>query len=129
MLNHCSRRDVVVEMAQWVIPDSGPSGRRGFDDASVLNHLEAEFGHGTHFEPVKMVESLRQDGLWDRFLRLPTSSFVSAIADHRPKQGWRRPWRVLTWATRAIAVVVTFTIVAPIMIVVAGLRFVITGTA
>ena len=89
VLNHCSRKDGVVDYAQWTIPDSGPSGRIGFDDENVINFLETDFNHGTHFDPTTMIESLQNDGLWDRFLRLPVQSLDDSLGGHRPESPWR----------------------------------------
>lgn len=89
VLNHCSRKDRVVDFAQWFIPRSGPSGRVGFRDASVFNLREEEFGHGTHFEPDTMISSLALGGPWDEFLRLPVTSLAQSFALYRPPKPWR----------------------------------------
>jgi hypothetical protein len=89
ILNHCSRTDTVVNYAQWFIPDSGPSGRVGFQDRKVLNLREEHFDHGTHFEPETMIVNLEEGGSWDRFLRLPLASLEEGLSSYQPPEEWR----------------------------------------
>jgi hypothetical protein len=106
VLNHCSAKDFVVNWAQWFIPDSGPSGRVGFNDPKVLNYRESDFDHGTHFEPEIMVGSLQDDGLWDRFFSLPKSSLEQCIISYHPRTRWHAAPSVLTKTTRGLTTVV-----------------------
>src|SRR5690606_31671650 len=54
ILCHRGARDSVVDVAQFFIPSSGPSGRVGFADPAVTNIEDVAFGHGTAFEPASM---------------------------------------------------------------------------
>lgn len=113
VLNHCGGRDKTVELADAFIPGSGPSGRRGFVDGAVFSLVTPDYDHSTFFEPKGLDESLTPGGLWDRFLRLPLSTFEPArmepaAAAWRPLFGLVQPCLailVLLLATALAAVV------------------------
>lgn len=127
VLNHCSRKDGVVDYAQWTIPDSGPSGRVGFDEERVINHMEADFDHGTHFDPTTMIESLRAGGTWDRFLRLPVPSLEDAFASIRPASPWRPAPKAAT-AIAHVALIVLAIVVSPLVVIKSGAEALWKGT-
>lgn len=76
VVSHCGDKDWVVGIAQYIIPGSGPSGRRGFVDKAVRNVKAAGFGHGTFFDIEPMKANLAQGGAWDRFLTYPADRLV-----------------------------------------------------
>jgi hypothetical protein len=105
VFNHCSETDHVVRLAQFSIPHSGPSGRHGFDSEAVINYREKNFGHGTHFEAETMLHSLRRDGAWDKFLRLPTSVLASELNNHTPKKEWHPAFGLVQLFSRGLAII------------------------
>lgn len=127
VLNHCSRKDGVVDYAQWTIPDSGPSGRIGFNDERVVNHLEADFNHGTHFDPTTLIESLQTDGIWDRFLRLPVQSIRDSLGNHRPALPWRPAPRAATTIAH-VGLVLLAIAVSPFVVIKSGVEALWKGT-
>ena len=100
VFNHCSEKDAVVDFAQYLIPDSGPSGRVGFNDKLALNYREKEYGHGTHFEPETMTTNLALEGPWDQFLRYPKSTHSISFNDHRPSSLWRPAPKAIRFIAR-----------------------------
>lgn len=68
VLNHYGTADAVVPWAHLFIPDSGPSGRRGFEGDEVINVRAEGYGHSDLFQ-----RDLRQiyDEHWKPFLTLP----------------------------------------------------------
>lgn len=67
-MNHFGERDAWARVACYFIPESGPSGRRGFDPGTgALNHPEPEFGHSTFFSEKTMRKSY--ESLWRPFLQ------------------------------------------------------------
>ena len=102
VLNHCGLRDWPVQIAVFAIPESGPSGHRGFDAPTVLNVRAEKYGHGTFFDRWALTENLVGDGLWDRFLRYPETSLATGIATFVPSSAWwtlpRPAWTALRWA-------------------------------
>jgi len=68
VLNHYGTADAVVPWARFLIPDSGPSGRRGFLGDHVINIAAEGYGHSDLF-----LRDLRQiyDQHWKPFLTLP----------------------------------------------------------
>ncbi|HYC58541.1 MAG TPA: hypothetical protein VEK79_03160 [Thermoanaerobaculia bacterium] len=89
VLNHYGTGDRVVPLAQTGIYDSGPSGRRGFDGAEVINVRADGFGHSELFSTNELERSYTQ--YWRPFLTLPREELrdLPEIAD--PTTRWR-PW-------------------------------------
>jgi len=100
VFNHCSEKDAVVDFAQYLIPDSGPSGSVGFNDKLTLNYREKDYGHGTHFEPKTMTTNLENEGPWDRFLRYPKSTQSVSFNNYRPPNSWKPAPKLIHFATR-----------------------------
>lgn len=89
VLNHCGDKDWVVCLAGPTIPDTGPSGRIGLQDGAVLNVAAPGYKHGTFFEKNGLEENLAPEGLWDRFFRLPLSTFSSERMATPAAAQWR----------------------------------------
>ena len=95
VLNHYGTADPVVPLAHPIIFDSGPSGRRGFDGAQVLN-LRAE---GSGHSDLLLASLVGQDGLtnlersyskfWKPFLTLPREDLLNLPDLVNPQGRWR----------------------------------------
>lgn len=108
LLNHCGQRDIAVRVALAAIPESGPSGYRGFDDRSVLNVAADTYGHGTFFDSKALADNLGDEGLWDRFLRYPKRSLTSVGEGFWAPRPWatlpRILWTFIRWIVIILAV-------------------------
>lgn len=89
LLNHCGSRDHIVELAALAIPDTGPSGRIGFRDASTINVCTVGYDHSTYFQDRGLKDALADEGLWERFLRLPLAALNVSPMDSGLAQRWR----------------------------------------
>lgn len=117
VLNHCGDRDWVVGLAGPTIPDTGASGRIGLRDCAVHNVAAPGYGHGTFFEARGLDECLADEGLWDRFFRLPLANFQ---AEHMPVPRAAR-WRPLpSLVQRLTAAVVVLIIALAVVLTVAA---------
>lgn len=95
VLCHHGGRDSVVPLAQFFIPSSGPSGRRGFNRAAGLKNrlrqwFEPSFGHSSYFADANL--KLVMTKVWGPFLTLPDDE-LGAWGDepgHRTTRAWRR---------------------------------------
>lgn len=93
VLCHYGRRDKPVRVSQFVIPESGPSGHRGFSDSeSVVHVVEPSFGHG-HYFIQKNIDDVMQR-VWSPFLTLPQQDIKSIARIH---DGYARTWRPSWW--------------------------------
>jgi acyl phosphate:glycerol-3-phosphate acyltransferase len=95
VLNHHGRRDLWARASHYFIPDSGPSGHRGFAGIAVVNHPAPGFGHTTFFEPDAMDEI--HPALWRPFLTRPVPTCAPTGAEWRPA-----PWVLRTLPRVAI---------------------------
>ncbi len=97
VLCHHSASDFWARVAHYVIPDSGPSGRVGFNDReTVVNHGETDFGHGDYFLPAQMPRIF--EALWAPFL----TRAAPRLAELRG--GQEQPlWKQAPWLVRATA--------------------------
>jgi hypothetical protein len=95
VLCHHSAKDCWARVAQYVIPDSGPSGRIGFNDhKGVVNHGTKDLGHSDYFLSAQMPQLFQS--LWEPFLtRAPQRIFDLSDGDQSP--GWSQS----AWITRA----------------------------
>ncbi len=94
VLCHRGGRDLWVRLAQYFIPNSGPSGFSGFNDREiVVDKLEPLFSHSDFFSKRHLDSVLKTT--WAPFL---TSSVPAAAAIESGGTGVWRParWRVLT---------------------------------
>jgi hypothetical protein len=102
VMNHYGTADIVVPCAQATIWDSGPSGRRGFDGAEVINVRAAGMGHSDLFSIDRSLADGRtalETSYWDYwrpFLTLPQVELVNLPERCDPA----RPWRPLVWILR-----------------------------
>jgi hypothetical protein len=72
VLCHYSTGDGWAGVAHYIIPDSGPSGRRGFNDRDAVAHFETKnLPHSGYFDQSKMDEFYKS--VWKPFLTAPTS--------------------------------------------------------
>jgi len=72
VLCHYSTGDFWGRIAHYIIPDSGPSGRRGFNDRDAVAHYETKnLPHSGYFDQTKMDEFYKS--VWQPFLTASTS--------------------------------------------------------
>ncbi len=96
-------------MAQFAIPDSGPSGRIGFADTQTKNILDTSFAHSTALEPDNLGEQLKNGGVWDRFLTDPEGKFKDKAERGDPI--WHPWWPIVRWGTRTVILAILTAIV------------------
>lgn len=118
VLCHVATRDIWARVAHYIIPDSGPSGRRGFDGDGV-KHTVLEGGcHSDFFKPNLMPGIFKH--VWEPFLTDQDAGFKTSVANQRWKQAW--------WPFRATVLrVILLTIIAGvlgILVIVLALGFV-----
>lgn len=107
VLNHVGAKDGIVRFAQFLIPGTGPGGRKGYLDLAVLNQRSAGFGHSDALTDANLRQQLAKGGIWDRFLTQPTAQFAPTNPYHPEKwtPAWRlvrAPCRLLGWTILAI---------------------------
>jgi hypothetical protein len=95
VLCHVATHDFWSRIAHYIIPDSGPSGRRGFNDRVAVAHAVLSDGrHSDFFEPVLMSGLFEE--VWQPFLtggeQKDTGSTTKLPATH-----WKQAW----WPFRA----------------------------
>ena len=70
VLNHYGSRDYWSWVSEYFIPESGPSGFRGFAECTgVFNCVQRRFRHATFFEARHIADI--QQSLWRPFLTFP----------------------------------------------------------
>jgi hypothetical protein len=111
VLNHYGTKDRVAPLAHATIYDSGPSGRRGFDDSEVINVRAEGFGHSDLFSITKFVVAGQCFGkrtsaagemnhleyaykrYWKPFLTLPSEELAGLPDRANPTKRWQQfPW-------------------------------------
>lgn len=110
VLNHYGSKDAIVPLAHMTIRNAGPSGRRGFDGAQVLNVRAEGFGHSDLFSIEKCVVNGRyfqrraahageithlEDSYiryWRPFLTLPRSELNTLPNQANPTTTWHQLW-------------------------------------
>lgn len=96
VLNNYGTKDFWALVAHYFIPDSGPSGREGFNDQKgVINVAARGFKHSDFFQPRHMSQQF--ETLWRPFLTLPLEELPS-IVDRSEKA---RHWEQASWFLRA----------------------------
>jgi hypothetical protein len=97
VLCHVATKDFWARVAHYIIPDSGPSGRRGFNDRLNVSHEVFQGGrHSDFFKETEMPALFEH--VWHPFLTAPAIQPV-AIAKTLPSPEWREVW----WPFRATA--------------------------
>lgn len=94
VLNHYGTADGPVAATHFLIPDSGPAGRRGFDTPGVINVEAKDFGHSTVFGD--RLDSVFQ-GVWRPFLSAKDPGALDLPEIKTP--AW--PWTQAPWGIRA----------------------------
>lgn len=94
VLCHAAGRDVWAKAAVYFIPESGPSGCRGFDERARVHHaFDADFRHSDFFDETRMPAVFERT--WGPFLSLPSERTRSTIpAPDLPEAPWRPPPRL-----------------------------------
>jgi uncharacterized CHY-type Zn-finger protein len=117
VLCHVATKDFWAGISHFVIPDSGPSGRRGFNDRLNVLHAARSAGHSDFFKEKVMPELFAH--VWQPFLT-GTDGHGTAIDSGLPEPTWKQAWwplratipRLFVLATLGILVVLVGTILA-----------------
>ncbi|KFL25148.1 hypothetical protein JP74_21205 [Devosia sp. 17-2-E-8] len=91
VINHCGDKDNAVFVAEFMMPNSGPSGRVGFLDPVVSNVKAPGYGHGSFFDIDRMRANLAPNGAWDRFLTAPAERVAGDEIMVRPHHWAAKP--------------------------------------
>jgi hypothetical protein len=93
VLNHYGDKDFWASIAHFAIPDSGPSGRRGFDAKSGIAQVRAAgFRHSDFFLPKNLGVMFKM--VWIPFLTRPTGTDIDASVQSAA-------WTPAPWPFRA----------------------------
>ena len=108
VLNHYGKKDSIIPLSHYAVPDAGPSGRRGFDsplewddslpDAStvLINLPQENFGHSDFFQEEYLEDMFTK--YWKPFL---TYSDLNLFPHRRAKPWPPRRWKPKPWPIRA----------------------------
>lgn len=110
VLCHAAGRDSWARAAVYFIPDSGPSGYRGFDDRDGVRHaFDEDFHHSDFFDEARMPAVFERT--WGPFLTRPTGQRGPALPVRAlPEPPWRPPpWLVRACLGRYAALVLLLT--------------------
>ena len=104
VLNHCGAADVPVAVTHYLIPDSGPAGRHGFDAPGAINVKEVGYGHSTFFGDRL---DLCFKKTWQPFLTASDPKTVLLPGATTPAEHWRKaPWFLRAGLGRIAIIVV-----------------------
>jgi hypothetical protein len=106
VLNHCSKKDYVVQFAQFTIPTSGPLGAVGSSDPKVLNVREETYGHSTYFDSSELARNLGREGVWDIFLKYPLNNLEGVMPLYREGVKWNKAYKVVSFTTRIVVILI-----------------------
>ena len=96
VLNHFGTKDFWALVAHYFIPDSGPSGRRGFNYGSgTINIAEEGLGHSGFFDSSHLTQLF--EDRWRPFLTLPVSELDQLDESKKDGRKWNQTW----WVFRA----------------------------
>lgn len=95
VLCHYGTKDFWAAIAHYLIPDSGPSGRRGFNDRISLVHVESPFRHSDFFNESRMQTQFKE--VWQPFLTSPSQNLMSLVQGEKKPNQWSEAW----WPFRA----------------------------
>jgi hypothetical protein len=87
VLNHYGTKDFWANIAHYIIPDSGPSGRRGFDDDRVINKKAIDQKHRDFFKQKNMGENFTK--IWWPFLQTDKSLLNESIQNEKEASTWK----------------------------------------
>lgn len=95
VLNYCGDRDPWVRLAERFIPDSGPSGRVGFEDEDdrVTNILNPGGRHSSTFQEDALVVAFGD--VWRPFLHGRAADIELGVHELLPAHRWNRARRFL----------------------------------
>jgi hypothetical protein len=94
VLCHYGTKDFWAGVAHYVIPDSGPSGRRGFNDTTAIIHFKSPGVHHSDFFLEQRMSAFYGE-IWQQFLTSPVPGAL------QPEQKSRKAWRPTIWVLRA----------------------------
>jgi len=94
VLCHVATKDLWARIAHYFIPDSGPSGRRGFNDRRYICHAVLSGGHSDFFNE-KLMPGLFER-IWQPFL-IGTDGPPGDLEGKLSQPDWRQVW----WPFRA----------------------------
>ena len=90
VLCHYGTKDFWARIAHYVIPDTGPSGRRGFNDPkhAIVHHRAEGFKHSDFF----LEQNLQTEftAIWKNFLSAPTENLQHLNSDIRKPKDWNQ---------------------------------------
>lgn len=96
VLCHYATKDFWARIAHYIIPDSGPSGRRGFNDRETAIHVRAEgLAHSDFFLENQMPKMHAH--VWQPFLTQPEQRLLQVFPNISLNTEWRPTW----WPFRA----------------------------
>jgi hypothetical protein len=75
VLCHTAGQDIWARVAHYIIPDSGPSGVRGFNDRDRIGHITLPRGHHSDFFDENRMPKLFKT-IWQPFLTEPEGSEI-----------------------------------------------------
>jgi len=109
---HHSKKDFPVKISHYLIPGSGPSGVRGFNDReNVIHILEDDFGHSDYFKDENLSGQMR--GKWASFLTRPADSLKSLADEYPQLENWKPSrWRLLTQFLLNLIILLLFVLFA-----------------
>lgn len=113
VLCHVATNDAWSRIAHYVIPDSGPSGRRGFNDRLNIQHAVLSGGSHSDFFREALMPGLFA-GTWQPFLNGQTNHSALTV----PETKWAQAW----WPLRA-------TIIRCLLLAIAGVLVLLTIAA
>ena len=87
VLNHYGTKDFWANITHYIIPDSGPSGRSGFDDDSVINKKAIDQKHCDFFKQKNMGENFTK--VWWPFLQTDKSLLNKSIQNEKEASIWK----------------------------------------
>lgn len=109
VLNHFGTKDIWAALAQYLIPDSGPAGRRGFDTSSekVFEVEEPGFKHSQFFRTHDGTLDNQFKEVWEPFLTFNTSAIPGSLKTVSTRAAWKPPiWPLRATLPRFLALLV-----------------------
>lgn len=117
VLNHYGTSDNWPYISQYVIPNSGPSGKFGFFKDGVINVPAKKYTHGDFFKKEHLEVQL--NGVWKDFLTLPKNTLPARLFNNTRIKEWRSPI-AMPVILRAVLLVL-FICLFPVIVVFMGI--------